>query len=212
MFLLAGERTHRQSAVAGEHHCGVCEARQSFSRVAETRYFCLFGIRLLPIEREADYLECDVCHHDFKADNTDIPSYIEGIHVSLAYLLLGFGLYEQARAAGEVCEKVSGSVVSSAEIHRIMGALDREELNLDHYLADLAAHTNTLGKYRIIQSAFLMTHMCCEPQHEDRVRINLMGSALGVGLECVHSAIEQVRSEHYFGLRRLSVVRHESSS
>ena len=212
LFLLAGERKHRQSADTGKHHCGVCKATRSLEHVVETRYFCLFGVRLLPIEREADYLECTTCQHGFHADNTEIPSYVSGIHVSLAYLLLGFGLHEHARAAGEVCERVSGTKVNSAEIHRIMGALDRQELNLEQELSELAATTNDLGKYRIIQAAFLMTHMCCEPQQEDRVRINLMGTALGVGLEFVHGAIEDVRSQHYSGLRRLSVVRHVSPS
>jgi len=93
-----------------------------------------------------------------------------------------------------------------------MGALDRQELNLEQELSELAATTNDLGKYIIIQAAFLMTHMCCEPQREDRIRINLMGTALGVGLEFVHGAIEDVRSQHYYGLRRLPAVRHVSPS
>jgi hypothetical protein len=48
-----------------------------------------------------------------------------------------------------------------------------------------------------------MTYVCCEIQYEDRLRVNLIGNALGVSLEFVEYAVQKVRQNSYYGVRRL---------
>ncbi|MEK9872100.1 MAG: hypothetical protein VW831_20455, partial [Gammaproteobacteria bacterium] len=55
-----------------------------------------------------------------------------------------------------------------------------------------------------IEAAFLTTYICCDLQYEDRLRINLMGNAMDVGLEFVEYAIRQTRKTNYYGVRRLA--------
>ena len=51
-----------------------------------------------------------------------------------------------------------------------------------------------------------MTYVCCEMQHEDRVRINLIGDALGTSTEFVEAVMNHVRSQSYYGVRRCLAV------
>ena len=63
---------------------------------------------------------------------------------------------------------------------------------------------NAVGKQAVIEAAFLTTYACCDLQYEDRLRINLVGNALGVGLDFVEYAIDNVRKQSYLGVKRLS--------
>ena len=63
---------------------------------------------------------------------------------------------------------------------------------------------NAVGKQAVIEAAFLTTYACCDLQYEDRLRINLVGNALGVGLDFVEYAIDNVRKQSYLGIKRLS--------
>jgi hypothetical protein len=71
------------------------------------------------------------------------------------------------------------------------------------YLRQASSRINSQGKVQIIEAAFLMTYVCCEIQYEDRLRVNLIGNALGVSLEFVEYAVQKVRQNSYYGVRRL---------
>ena len=77
------------------------------------------------------------------------------------------------------------------------------------YVRSHAASMNSVGKQQVIEAAFLSTYACCELQYEDRLRINLIGNALGVGLEFVEYCIGQSRRQNYYGVRRLGLTEQE---
>lgn len=206
MFFLFGERVHGAVLDAGERQCGVCNRRTHFSRVIETNYFCVFGLRLLPIEKVADYVACDDCGNSF-AGGTDQPSQLPVLKRVLAYLLLGYGMQAHRNVAGEICEKVSGFDYGEEELAAAIRELDAGGEDIFDLLKRRSMSINAKGAQQIIQAAFLMTHVCCEIQFEDRVRINLMGNALGVSLAFVEAAIQAVRDQRYYGVRRLLAAR-----
>lgn len=203
MLFLFGERIYSHSESIGEKDCPVCNSSQGFSRVAETNYFCVFGLRLLPIERIANYWRCENCRNSFIENELDQPSQIPVIKQVITYIMLGYSMHDHSEIAQEICMKVTGFEFSNDELREEMRKLDSGKVDLFESLREKACTINTHGKRQIIEGAFLMTHASCEIQHEDRVRVNLIGNALGLPLEFVESAIEQVRSRGYYGVRRL---------
>lgn len=215
MFFLFGERIHSQATAAGERRCGVCRAARAFSRVKETNYFCVFGLRLLPVETFADYLRCETCGMAFALDQRTpadneaplLPAFYQPVKQVIAYLLLGFGMRQQVELAREVAEKLGVSRYSTTELNELIKQVDIERLDILETLKARASSLDIGGKQRIIQAAFLVTHACCEMQHEDRLRINLMANALGESLEFVEATIQQARQAGYYGVRRLLPAR-----
>lgn len=220
MLFLLGERIHERASPAGRRRCGVCHGPRDISRVRETNYFCVFGLRLLPIETVADYLRCTACGATFDvveasaeasaeddADRALVPACQLPLKQVIAYLLLGYGLRTQTELAEQVAERVGACRYPAAELNERIKQVDIEHLDILAALRGRASSLDAAGKQRIIAAAFLVTHACCEMQHEDRLRINLMGNALGESLEFVEAAIEQVRGAGYFGVRRLLAAR-----
>ncbi|HKI75504.1 MAG TPA: hypothetical protein VJ998_12700 [Pseudomonadales bacterium] len=202
MFFVFGERVHGASLDAGERLCPICRRSTHFAHIVETNYFCIFGLRLLPVEKVANYYQCSECGNPFDR-NVDVPNQVSMIAQVLAYILAGYGMTAHQDVAAEVCRKVSGFDISHGELAAAIRSLASGRENLFDLLKAGAQGINATGAHQIVQAAFLMTHVCCEIQYEDRLRINLIGNAVGISLAFVEMAVEAVREKKYYGVHRL---------
>ena len=107
----------------------------------------------------------------------------------------------QLRVIQEIGSKISESDFATTDIEAISRRLEVEDVM--RQLDESSSTMNAFGKIKIIEAAFLSTHVCCEIQYEDRLRINLMGNALGVSIQIVEHAIQEVRRKKYYGVHRL---------
>lgn len=203
MIFLLGERIHSESEAVGIKNCGVCGKQQPFSHVIETNYFCLFGVRLLPIEKRANYLRCDQCNNSFASDNTREPTQVALVKHVLAYNQLGYGIFDRRDILQDICIKVTGFEFHEDEICKQRQEMEAGQIDLFQTFAASASGLNLQGKQQIIEASFLITHACCEIQYEDRLRINLIGNALGVSIEFVGSVIDAVHAQGCYGVRRM---------
>ena len=209
MFMLISERLHSCSTAIGHHDCAVCVSQQPFSQVVESNYFCLFGLRLLRLQHLANYPCCDRCETAFRAGNFTEPALTEVVNWVLAYLWSGFGMSHRLDLAEEIGRKVTGRGCSEQRIETCMLQLARRDI-CDVLRAE-AICLNLRGKLQVIHVAFLTSYACCEIQHEDRLRINLMGTALGLSLEAVEIAIQNVRQQGYYGVQRQLLTHSQAS-
>jgi hypothetical protein len=209
VFMLISERLHSRSTAIGHHDCAVCVSQQPFSQVFESNYFCLFGVRLLRLEYLANYPRCDRCETAFRAGNCTEPALTEVVNWVLAYLWSGFGMSHRLDLAEEIGRKVTGHGCSEQRIETCMLQLARRDIC--DVLRDEAIGLNLRGKLQVIHVAFLATYACCEIQHEDRLRINLMGTALGLSLDAVEAAIQNVRQQGYYGVQRQLSTQSQAS-
>jgi len=198
--MLISERLHSRSTAIGQKYCIICAEQQGFSQVVETNYFCLFGLRLLRLETFADFQRCDRCETAFQNGDLTEPALTEVTHWVLAYLWSGYGMSHRFDLAAEIGHKVTGRDFSEQRMQDCMGRLALGDIH--DMLHERALHLNLRGKLQLIAVAFLATHACCEIQHEDRLRINLIGTALGISLEAVEAAIQGVRQQGYYGVQR----------
>lgn len=202
MIFLFGERIHSTELDAGERQCPVCEQHRPFVRVVETNYFTMFGLRLLPLDRVADYERCTVCNNAFSEDGRE-PTHVPVVRHAIVYMMLGYGMTEHEETASMICRQVTGFDFPADEMIRLRRSIDAGSEDFFDLLRRESASMNIAGKQQVIQAAFLMAYVSCEMQHEDRVRLNLVGNALGVPIEFVTDCIEAVRARHYYGIRRL---------
>lgn len=206
MIFLMGERVTSKSDEVGPRPCAVCGGHEQFSHVVETNYYCLFSVPLLPLEKLADYYQCNRCHNAYADLETEEPSQIPVLQRTLSYIQLGYGQTQQKTVVQNICLKLGGFEYPEEQMRKAAFQLESGESQYMAYLREEAAVINSQGKMQIIEAAFLMTYVCCEIQYEDRLRVNLIGNALGVSLEFVEYAVQQVRANSYYGVRRLVPV------
>ena len=206
MIFLFGESVKRQSEALGNQDCPVCQRATPFSHILETNYFCLFGLRLLPLEKISDYHSCDNCGNAFQAPNANgvlVPSQLHSVQRVLAYLLVGYSMQDQIALACDIFNKVTGSELRAADLRENVNSISLGHTDLFGELNQQTPHLNVRGKQQIIEAAFLVTHSFCEIQYEDRLRINLIASSIGMSIPFVSATIDQVRQQGCYGVRRV---------
>jgi hypothetical protein len=200
MLFLLGERIRKDQVSVGRRACVYCGADQKFVHVTEDNYFTFFAIPLFRLGNVADYCQCESCEYTYQNHESAEPAHVCWVKLIATYVLTGYGMANQRRIIQEIGKKVSGVDFPSDEIDEISTRLEDDVFEL---LRSAAASLNDKGKLKIVETAFLATYICCEVQYEDRLRINLIGNALGVSLQFVEYAIGEVRRQNYYGVHRL---------
>ena len=204
MFFLFGERVRSAARPQGEKLCPVCTGHQPFTEQLESLWFSLFHIPVLKIEDKAHYWRCENCMSSFSQNDISKPSHVPITQQLVVYILLGYGYSKPADTAREICLKVTGFELTDQECSELARRLSSGHEDMVQLVRDRSPEMNLAGKQAVLGAAFLATYVCCDLQYEDRLRINLIGNALGVGLDFVEYALDQVRKQGYLGVRRLS--------
>lgn len=202
MLFLFGERKKVKGAPIGNKDCALCRSEQLFTDQRETLWFTFFGIPLLPIELAAQYWRCENCLSSYRIGALDEPSQVPVVKLLVTYILLGYNQHQLHGLASEICMKITGFELGEPEYRSLIQELGSGSLDVVEHVRGFAGCINGPGKQQIVEAAFLATHTCCDMQYEDRLRVNLIGNALEVGLEFVEYCIQQVRKHNYYGVRR----------
>jgi len=203
MIFLFGERTRAATRPVGNHMCVNCGSDQAFAEHNESNWFSVFGIPLLNIEDTALFWRCEHCLVSYVPNQLDVPSAVPLLKKLVLYILLGYEQHDQVGLASEISLKLTNTSFDEDEIRLVINEIQSGGVDMVAEVRAAGTHINTSGKQQIIEAAFLSTHACCELQYEDRLRINLIGNALEVGLEFVEYAIAAARQQNYYGIRRL---------
>ncbi len=203
MIFLFGERVRTKTTQIDSRTCVVCHAEQPFSEQRESTWFCLFGLPLLPIEQFARYWRCEHCLSAYEQGVLEAPSSVPLVKRICLYILLGYNQHANVAIAQEICLKVCGFELTDSETKDLVRGIAAKRYDMVDYVLSRAPLLNGIGKQQVLEAAFLATHACCELQYEDRLRINLIGNALGVELEFVEYAIQQSRKKKNYEIRRL---------
>lgn len=205
MIFIFGERIKRETSPLAAKHCPVCRSERAFSHVRESNYFHVFGLRLLPLEKLADYQQCDYCENAFEMspELPELPSHVALTRTVVAYILAGYSMQDHLELGDDIVKKVTGFEASPQQIKAEIRSLSAGQLDLFEQVKKRAAVLNVRGKQQVIEAAFLATHACCEIQYEDRLRINMIASAMDASIAFVNATIEQVRRQGCYGVHRI---------
>jgi hypothetical protein len=206
MFFLIGEQVRLKSQGEGQFDCPVCVGTQQYRRLAEVNYFTLFLIPIAPLSKLADYCQCNQCGNSFVPDNYSGPAYLGGVRRALVYIMLGYSMEEHKDTVRKLWQKLTTLIMSDRELALEIDAIKQSKEDIFSFMKAQAYHLNVQGKEKIIEAAFLMTYASCEIEHQDRLRVNLIGNALGMPLEFVETIVNRIRASNYYGIKRNLVV------
>jgi hypothetical protein len=206
MILFAGESVRSKSDPVGQHECGTCHGVQHFTEQHESLWFCVFWIPVVPLQTIARYWRCEQCLTAYLPGDTQVASSAQLVKRIVSYLLLGYNQRQHQQLAAEICLKLTGYPFELEEYQQVLRDIESGNVDIIDHVRSNSSAINGIGKQQILEAAFLATYVCCDLEYEDRLRINLIGNALGVGLEFVEYSIAQSRKQNHYGIRRLGHV------
>lgn len=192
--------------------CPVCGKQTRYTRFQENTWFTIFSIRIARLARVADYCQCSICGTSYIPGQLDKPSCIAPVRRVLVYIMMGYGKQQYVDTLCELSERIVHYTPTRQEIDAEMAAVATSATSSAHdddifnALRRYAFHLNIQGKQKVIEAAFMMTYVCCEIEHEDRLRVNLIANAMGVAPAFTELVINGIRADGYYGIKRRLAV------
>jgi len=179
MFFVFGEQIVPKVMEEGSFECPVCGCRQDYLHIQEKSYFTLMFIRTFPLTVRADYLLCKQCENSFDPDNKSQAAFVSGIQMAFAFLISQYSADEATIVARDVHQSFCGIEWAANELKAALSAI-YDWSSFQKRIKQHSAFVNYQGRLKVIEACLNLLHSVSHMTHDDRVLINMIGSALEV--------------------------------
>ena len=191
-MIIFGTRGITTTPEQGDFHCPSCNCTQHYGLKRVRRFFTLYFIPLIPLDKLGEYVECDCCKDTYKPEilgydpNANAASfeaeYRSAIKKVMLHMLLADGVVDEAEVevAQSIFERVTGHSVDKAALHEEIGYLQRSGEDLSSCLRALQGALNDPGKELVVKAAFFVAMADGEFQEDEQRLLLQVGTDLGM--------------------------------
>lgn len=163
-MIIFGTRGVTFGGRAGEFHCPACGARQPYEHKTVRRFFTLYFIPVLPLDKLGEYIECQTCRRTYTPEVLTYDPKIEleklrgryYQHIRcltvLTALVDGEPNCAQVDAIRHVNREVAGVELSPADVEREFALARKEGMDLSAYARQHLGNVTDLGKESVIRA------------------------------------------------------------
>jgi hypothetical protein len=165
-MIIFGTRGVTWSKESGDFACPGCGCtRQPYTRKTVRRFFTLYFIPLIPLDKLGEYVECQNCHnkyneqvlsHDPAAEQAkvraEVVEHIKRVMVLTAVAGGDVG-YLQAAAIRNFCKELAGATLTQEEIDKEVELARKAGVGPVEYARRFAGLLNERGKELVIKAA-----------------------------------------------------------
>lgn len=168
IFVIFGTRGVTSTADRGWFHCPQCGGRQAFARKKVRRFFTLFFVPLIPLDRVGGYVECAMCSgtfdptvldHDPDATAREFEAlYKMCVRELMVRMLLADGRVEESEleVIARAYPKLTGETIERERIEKEVERLSGDGGDPLGAVRASAPFLNDMGKEAMIRAAMLV--------------------------------------------------------
>lgn len=166
-FIIYGTRGITFTKEDGMFHCPSCKSSQGYRFRVVRRFFTLFFIPLIPLDKVGEYIECDRCSDTFYPRVLDqvLPDdkfkavYEEVMQNTLIKMMLADGKIEDTEKymVLSILNKFGSSEIQIDALEGMIAKSRNDFRTIDDYLKQIKASLNENGKELIVRSAILVS-------------------------------------------------------
>ncbi len=207
MFILFGTRGITSTADEGTFHCPECEGKQDYKLKRVRRFFTLFFIPLIPLDKLGEYVECNNCGSTY---NTKILNYDPEAEAKALYAqyfeVSKLVMIKMMLADGEIDEKEIAQMqnhikelfdvyVDRASIGEEIENVKQLE-NVDKTIDNMVSQLNINDKEKIMQAALAIAFADGNFDEDERNEISALGQSLALSPAHVKGLIAETEEKH----------------
>jgi len=206
-FIIWGTRGVTSTAESGQFHCPQCNGRRSYAHKNVRRFFTLFFIPLIPLDKLGDYVECQTCRSSF---NSRVLSFDPGAEQKrfeaefqiavkrvLVLMALADGVIDdkETEMIQSIYTKVTSSEITLTEINSEIEVARNDKRGVNQFLTKMAGTLNASGKELVLQAAFFIAAADGEFQKEEVAMLESIGKSLQMTPAHISGVLQQVTSQ-----------------
>lgn len=165
-FIIFGTRGVTTTKEKGDFHCPQCGPGSSFKHKNVRRFFTLYFIPVIPLDKLGEYVECGQCKGTFHADILGYSPESDGTQVQALFMvamkqvmiamLLADGVIDddEVKELQVTFEDLSGETISEQELREEIDLIQRTGSSAIELVQAIAPGLNDQGKEMVITAAY----------------------------------------------------------
>lgn len=203
MFIIFGTRGITSRVDSGSFHCPAC-GPQTFVRKQVRRFFTLYFIPVLPLDRVGEYVECHGCRGTFEIAVLSFDPAAErrrqdarlrdAVRRVMVEMMLADGNVDDAEveAIRNVHGRVLGAEISREDVLRDARVAREDGRGIAAALRPLAGSLTDAGKEMVLRAAMCVAAADGRMDDAERARLAEVALSLGMSREHVHGVVQQL--------------------
>ncbi|MEE9382649.1 MAG: TerB family tellurite resistance protein [Nannocystaceae bacterium] len=202
-MLIYGTRSISSSKHTGQFYCPRCGS-QPYDLKSVRRFFTLYFIPLIPLDKLGEYVECLNCRESFDkrvleydpgAIRQEFESeFRKAMRATMIAMCLADGDVDdsEVKTIQSVYAKLAGDQLPLARLRAEIEAAKSSRRCVIEYLGEVALRLNDEGKELVLRCAFLVAAADGEFANEERHFLAEIAKALGVSKAHLQAIVEEM--------------------
>ncbi|MEO0561068.1 MAG: TerB family tellurite resistance protein [Chloroflexota bacterium] len=202
-FVVWGTRGITRNMDTGSFYCPGCRQERVYKHKSVRRFFTVYFIPLIPMNKLGEYVECQVCSGTYNLDVLQIDmseqrafkaTFEIAVKRVLALMVLADGVVEEdeVEMVRTIYNRITNRNVTSDEVRTEISTAQSEGRGVEEFLTDMAGTLNNNGKGMVVQAAYMVAGADGEYQQEELDLMNAIGDALLIHPKELKSMMDQM--------------------
>lgn len=200
-MIIFGTRGITTTPKRGDFYCPLCQIEKPFMHKRVRKFFTLYFIPVIPLNKLGEYIECRSCKGTFAEAVLDLdPDVIAAeseavfqtaIKMVMIHMLLADGEVDDAEVhtALDIFHKIAGTPLDESAFRQAIEKTRQQPEPLIEALTHIQGTLNDEGKEMVLHAAYLVAMADEEYQAEEEQLINQIGAAMGMSKAHVHGVL-----------------------
>ncbi|WP_346838931.1 TerB family tellurite resistance protein [Microbulbifer sp. SAOS-129_SWC] len=205
-MIIFGTRGITTTPQRGDFHCPSCAGKQHYALKRVRRFFTLYFIPLIPLDKLGEYVECLSCKDTYKPGVLDYDpahnalaleaEYHRAVKSVMIHMLLADGVVDDAevKTAANIYRSVAGREIDESTLRDEIDAAQSSAEDLGATLRALQGGLNNEGKELALKAAFYVAMADGETQPQEQTLLAEVGANLGMSEAHIHGVISSLQS------------------
>lgn len=202
-MIIFGTRGITTTPGQGNFFCPSCESNQDYAIKRVRRFFTLYFIPLIPLDKLGEYVECRHCKDTYKLDvlayspdgNDSVieAEYFEVIKKAMIHVLLADGVIEDSELAVAllVYQKVTGKTLTEDMLRKEIDTIQSNREDLSKYLTGVQERLTHDAKILILRAAYLIAMADESFPTEEELLVRQIGKDLAIHKDTIDEILRE---------------------
>lgn len=191
-MIIFGTRGITTTPQQGDFNCPSCSSVENYWLKRVRRFFTLYFIPLIPLDKLGEYVECSSCKDTYKPDileydpAANAASFEAEYHIAIKkvmiHMLLADGEIDDAEIDSvlDVYERVTSAKLDKAELMEEIKSIEQSRESFSSALSSLQGSLNEEGKEMVVKAALYVALADGEFHEDEKDMLAQIGKDLGM--------------------------------
>lgn len=206
-FIIFGTRGVNMTKDKGSMYCPRCGPNSNYKLINVRRFFTLYFIPLIPLDKLGEFVECQGCkgsydpeilHYDPEKQQQEFEmAYFNAIIQILCEICLADGVVDdsEVKAISDAYKRLSGQSIGDSEIRKMIADAENNSRPIGIMIADFKADLNDAGKETFLEELYRVAAADGSIDKQELAIIEEVGVALEMSPAHRKGLMEEMKSK-----------------